>query len=86
MMGVKRVVSKYNNENESLICDYSVDHIPISNLREILNTESEDNQALKLYSLDNTQLKKFMKYLPELTENDLDLVDTVFCYECYNRF
>jgi hypothetical protein len=48
-MKIKRVISKYKNADDSLLNDYSIDHIPVATLKEILKVEPGDEQVLKVY-------------------------------------
>ena len=80
-MEVKRVISKYNNVDGSLLSDYSIDHIPVDKLKEILQVEPDDEQVLKVYKIDINQLAKFSQYVPDLQKGNLGAVE--FFYECF---
>lgn len=81
-MKVKRVISKYNNSDDSLLSDYSIDHIPVAKLKEILQVEPDDEQVLKVYKIDSSQLAKFSQYVPDLQKGNLEAVE--FFYECFD--
>jgi len=69
MKKIKRRVSKYSTENDSLIGDYSIDHIPLSTLKEILNFESDDPEILKVRKIDNEQFLKLASLIPNWSKS-----------------
>lgn len=81
-MKIKRVISKYKNADDSLLNDYSIDHIPVATLKEILKVEPGDEQVLKVYKIDDIQLTKFAQYIPDLQKGNLEVVE--FFYGCFN--
>ena len=62
----------YNNRNNDLIEEVSIDTIPFDELKNIVTPNEDDPLLYDGYDLDVTQLEKLNKYLSEKMQFDFD--------------
>lgn len=80
-MKVKRVVSVYDLTSDKLIKEISIDNIPIDDLRIILHVDNNDIDVYQVYPISDEQLHKFITYIPELS--DLNIDNAGLFVECF---
>lgn len=82
-MKVKRVICTYSTVNDKLIDEFSIDNIPVEELRDILNVDKDDLEVYKVYSISKEQLSKLINFVPELSR--VKLKDIELYAECYQE-
>lgn len=80
-MKVRRVISAYSTINDKLLEEFEINNIPIIELRKILNVEDDDLEVYKVYSISSELLLKFISFIPELS--DINLNDVALYIESF---
>lgn len=82
-MKVKRVICTYSTINDELIDEFSIENIPVIELRNILKVDNDDIEVYKVYSVSKEQLLKLINFVPELQK--IELKDIEVYAECYQE-
>jgi len=82
-MKVKRAICVYSTINDKLIDEYSIDNIPVIELREILNADKDDVDVYKVYPVSKEQLQKLINFVPELSK--IEFEDIELYADCYQE-
>ena len=72
LVRVERTINVYNNKNNELIEEISVDSIPFDELKGIVPPNEDDPLLYDGYDLDIKQLEKLNTFLTEKVKPDLN--------------
>jgi len=78
-MKLKRVITVYSNETESVLYEIDVSHIKLKTLKKMVIQHDGDDEFYYCYRIDNNIAIKLSKYINE----EFDFENKIYSLECY---
>lgn len=82
-MSFRRVICVYDFKDTSMLAEYDISHIPVTELKRILSPNDDDHDILDDYPVSDEQLQGLLVLMPDAPRPELALDHVEIFYECF---
>ncbi|NJM25937.1 MAG: hypothetical protein HC859_11090 [Bacteroidia bacterium] len=82
-MSFRRVICVYDFNDDSMLAEYDISHIPVRELKKILSPDEDDGEMLEDYPIGEDELQALLSLMPDEPRPALALDHVKLFYECF---